>query len=160
MSQLFKSGSQRIGGSASASVLPMNIQDWFPLGWTDLISLLSKGLRAFSSTMISKAFKILQCSAFLMVQLSHLYMTTGKTTTLTRRTFVGKVMSLLFNTLSCHSFPFKEQASFTFMAAGPIPSDFGAQENKICHCFPLSPIYLLWSNGTRCHDLCFINVEL
>ena len=66
----------------------------------------------------------------------------------------------LFNTLSCHSFHFKEQASFTFMAAGPIRSDFGAQENKICHCFPLSPIYLLWSDGTRCHDLSFLNVEL
>ena len=93
LSQFFASGSQSTGVSASASVLPMNIQDWFPLGWTDLIPLLSKGLRFFSSTMISKVFKILQCSASLMVQLSRPYITTGKTTTLTIWTFVGKVMS-------------------------------------------------------------------
>ena len=68
-----------------------------------------------------------------MVQFSHLYMTTGKTIALTRWTFVGKVMSLLFNTLSCHSFSSKEQVSFDFMAAVIIRSDFGAQENKVCH---------------------------
>ena len=55
MSRLFASGGQSIGASASASVLPMNIQDWFPLGWTGLIALLSKGLsRLFSSTTIWK----------------------------------------------------------------------------------------------------------
>ena len=55
MSQFFSSGGQSIGASASASVLPMNIQDWFPLGWTGLISLLSKGLsRFFSSTTFRK----------------------------------------------------------------------------------------------------------
>ena len=55
VSQLFASGGQNIGASASASVLPMNIQDWFPLGWTDLISLLSKGLSGvFSSTTVQK----------------------------------------------------------------------------------------------------------
>ena len=74
-----------------------NIQDWFPLGLTGLISLLSKGLsRVFSNTTISKA-SILQHSDFFMVQLSHPYMTTGKTIATTRWTFVGKVMSLLFN---------------------------------------------------------------
>ena len=93
MSQLFTSGDQSIGVSASASVFPVNIQDWFPLGWTGWISLQSKGLsRVFSSSKAS----ILRCSAFFMVQLSHPYMTTGKTIALTRRTFVGKVMSLLF----------------------------------------------------------------
>ena len=76
-----------------------------------------------------------------MIQLSHLYMTTGKTITLTRQTFLGKVMSLLFNTLSrfCHSFSFKEQVSFNFMAIVIVCSDFEAQENKVCHyfhCFP------------------------
>ena len=75
----------------------MNIQDWFPLGLTDLISLLSKGLsRVFKSSEAS----ILQCSAFFMVQLSHPYLTAGKTIALTKWTFVGKVMSLLFNMLS------------------------------------------------------------
>ena len=98
-SWLFASGGQSTGASASASVLPMNIQDWFPLGWTGLISLQSKGLsRVFSNT-CSKA-SILWPSAFFMVQLSHPHMTTGKTIALTRQTFVGKVMSLLFNTLS------------------------------------------------------------
>ena len=98
MSQFFASGGQSIG--ASASVLPMNIQDWVPLGWTGLISLQSKGLsRVFSSTTDQK-HQILRHSAFFMVQLSHPYMTTGKTITLTIRTFVGKVMSLLFNMLS------------------------------------------------------------
>ena len=54
-SQFFASGGQSIGVSASASVLPMNIQDWFPLGWTGLISLLSKGLsRVFSNTTVQK----------------------------------------------------------------------------------------------------------
>ena len=71
MSQLFASGGQGIG--ASASVLPVNIQGWFPLGLTGLISLHSKGLsRVFSST------TVLQLSAFFIVQLSRPYMTTGK----------------------------------------------------------------------------------
>ena len=78
MSQLFVSGSQSTGVLATASVLPMNIQNWFPLGWTGWISLQSKGLsRVFSNTN-SKA-SIFQCSTFFMVQLSHPYMTIGKT---------------------------------------------------------------------------------
>ena len=89
---------QSIGVSASASVLPINIQDWFPLGWTGLISLQYKGLLSLLQDHSSKA-SVLQCSAFSVVQLSHPYMTTGKTIALTRQTFVGKVMSLLFNTL-------------------------------------------------------------
>ena len=59
----------------------------------------------------------------------------------------------------CHNFPYKEQASFNFMAAVTIHSDFGAQENKICPCFDFFPIYLPWSDGTRCHPLSFLNVE-
>ena len=100
MNQLFASGSQSIGVSASPSVLSMSIQDWFPLGWTGWISLLSKELsRVFSQQHSSKA-SILRHSAFFMVQLSHPYLTTGKTKALTTGTFVGKVMSLLFNMLS------------------------------------------------------------
>ena len=99
MSQFFTSGGQSIGVSASASVIQMNIQDWFPLGWASLISLQSKRLsRVFSNT--SSKASVLWLSAFFMVQLSHPYMTTGKTIALTRWTFVGKVMSLLFNMLS------------------------------------------------------------
>ena len=154
MSRLFASGGQSIGTSASASVLIMNIQDWFPLGFTGLISLLSKGLsRVFSNTTVQKH----QRSAFFMVQLSHLYMTTGKTVTLTRQIFVSKVMSLLFNMFSKFviSFSSKEQVSFNFMAAGAICSDFGAQESKVCHCFHCFPIYLLWSDGSDAMILVF-----
>jgi len=93
MSQFFASGGQSIGVSASASVLPMNIQDWFPLEWTGWISLESKGLKSLLQHHSSKA-SILRCSAFFIVQLSHPYMTTGKTIALTRWTFVGKIMSL------------------------------------------------------------------
>ena len=100
ISQFFASGGQSIGVSASASVLPMNIQDWFPLGWTGWISLQSKGLsRVFSNTTVQK-HQFFRHSAFFIVQLSHPYMTTGKTIALTRSTFVGKVMSLLLNMLS------------------------------------------------------------
>ena len=98
MSQFFASGGQSIGVSASTSVLPMNTQDWSPLGWTGWISLQSKGLSRVLQHHSSKA-SILQHSAFFIVQLSHPYMTTGKTVALTRWTFVGKVMSLLFNML-------------------------------------------------------------
>ena len=84
MSQFFESGGQNIGISVSASVLPMNIQDWFSLGWTGWISLQSKRLsRVFSNTHSSKA-SILRCSAFFIVQLSHPYMTARKTIALTR----------------------------------------------------------------------------
>ena len=99
MSQFFTSGGQSIGVSASASVLPMNIQDLFPLRWTGCISLKSKGLsRVFSNSKLQKLN--LQHSDFFIVRLSHSYMTTGKTTALTRQTFVVKAMSLLFNMLS------------------------------------------------------------
>ena len=84
--------------SASTSVLPVNTQDWSPLGWTGWISLQSKGLSSLPQHHSSKE-SILH-SAFIIVQLSHPYMTTGKTIALTRWTFVGKVMSLLFNMLS------------------------------------------------------------
>ena len=78
----------------------MNIQDLFPLGLTGLISLQSKEtLKSLLQHHSSKA-SILRCSAFFIVQLSHPYMTAGKTVALTRWTFVGKVMSLLCNMLS------------------------------------------------------------
>ena len=96
MSQFFPSGGQSIGVSASASVLPTTTQDWSSLGWNGWISLQSKGLKNLLQHHCSKA-SILQCSAFFIVQLSHPYMTTGKTIALTKWTFVGKVMSLLFN---------------------------------------------------------------
>ena len=94
MSQFFASGGQGIRVSASASVLPMNIQDWFL--WDELVGSACsprdlKSLLQYHSSKVS----ILQYSAFFRVQVSHPYMTTGKTIALTRRTFVGKVISLL-----------------------------------------------------------------
>ena len=87
VNQLFTLGGQNIRVSASASVLPVNIQDWFALWWTGWISLQSKGLsRVFSNTTVPK-------HQFFSTQLSHLYMTTGEMIALTRRTFVDKVMS-------------------------------------------------------------------
>ena len=160
MIKFFASGNQSTGVSTSASVLPMNIQDGFPLRCTGWISLQSEGLsRVFSNNTSSKA-SILQHSAFFIVPLSHPYMTTGKTTALNRWTFVGKVISLLFNMLfrlAIVCFP-RSQASFNFVAAATICSDFGAQENKVCHYFHCFPTYLPWSSGTRYHDLSFLNV--
>ena len=99
MRQFLASGGQSLGVSASASVLPMNIQDWFPLGWTVWISLQSKGtLESLLQHHSSKA-SILWHSSFFIVQFSQPYMTTGKTIALTRWTLVGKVMSLCFNML-------------------------------------------------------------
>ena len=96
MSQLFTSGDQSIGAS---SVLPMNIQGWFPLGLTGLISLQSKGFsRVLSSTTVWRC-QFFGAQPFFIVQLSHPYVT-RKTIDLTIQTFVGKAMSLLFNTLS------------------------------------------------------------
>ena len=99
-SWLFASGGHSIGASALAPVLPRNIQCCFPLGLTGLISLLSKARDSikFSPTHNSEA-SVFRRSALFMVQLSHLYMTTGKTVALTIWTFVGKVMPLLFNML-------------------------------------------------------------
>ena len=99
MSQVFTSGGQSIGVSASASVLPMNSQDWFPLGLPGWISLQSKGLsRVFFQHHSSNA-SILWHSAFFIVQVSHPNMTTRKTIALTMQTIIGKVTSLLFNML-------------------------------------------------------------
>ena len=92
-----------------------------------------------------------------MVKLSHPYMTTGKAIALTTWTFVGKVMFLLFNMLSRLVITFLPRSKhlFSFMAAVNICSDFGVQENKVCHCFHCFPIYLPWSDGAGCHDLSF-----
>ena len=91
MNQLFTLGGQSIGISASTSGLPMNTQDWSPLGWTGWISFQSKGLsRVFSNTTVQKA-SVQKPSAFFIAQLSHPYMTTGKTIALTRWTFVDSI---------------------------------------------------------------------
>ena len=98
VSWLFASGGQSTGASGSALVLPMNIQGWFPLELTCLISLQSKELSRIFYSPQSKA-SILWHSAFFMVQLSHLFMTTGKIIALTIQTFFSKMMSMFFNML-------------------------------------------------------------
>ena len=125
-----------------------------------MISLQSKGLSSLLQHHNLKA-SIIWRSAFFMIQLSHLYLTTGKTIASTIWTFVGKVVSLLFNMLSRFVTAFfpQKQASFNFMATVTICSDFGAQENKISHCFHFSPFYLSGSDGTGRHVLSFLNVD-
>ena len=110
----------------------------FRIDWLDLLAVQGT-LKTLFQHHSSKAL-ILQHLGFFMVQLSYPYMTPRKTIALTRWTFVGKVMSLCFLicSLGCYSFSSKEQASFHFMAAVIICSDFGAQENKLSM-FPLFP---------------------
>ena len=159
MSLFFVSDGQSIGVSASASVLPMNIQDWFPLGWTGWISLQSKALKSLLQHHSSKA-SILRCSAFFTVQLSHPYMTTGKTIALTRWTFVGKVISLLFNTLSRFVMAFLPRSKHLLISWLQSPSAVILEPQKVkSHSFHCFPIYLSWSDRTRSHDLPFLNVE-
>ena len=110
----------------------------FRMDWLDLLAVQGT-LKSLLQHHSSKA-SILRPSVFFMVQLSHSYMTTGKTIVWTKQPFVDKVTSLLFILLSrLISFSSKEQASFNFMAAVMIGSDFGAHE-KVCHCFHCFPI--------------------
>ena len=144
MSQLFASGGQSIGVSASASVLPMNTQDCVPLGLTGWISLQSKGLSKSLLQHHSSKASILQPSAFFIVHLSHPYLTTGKTKALTRQTFVGKVMSLLFNMLSRLVITFLPRSKCLLISWLQSPSAviLSPPQNKVCHCFHCFPIYL------------------
>ena len=129
------------------------------MDWLDLLAVQGT-LKSLLWHHSSKA-SILWCSAFFMVQLLHPYMTTGKTIALTIWTFVGKVTSLLFNTQFRFVIAFLPRSNrLNFMAAVTICSDFGAQKNKVWHCFHFFPIYLPWRDGTGCHDLSFLNVEL
>ena len=157
MSLFFTSGGQSIGVSASTSVLPMIIQGWFPLGLTGLISWQSKGLsKVFSNTTVQKHQG---AQLFFIVQLSHPYMTTGKTIALTRWTFVSKIMSLLFNMLFRLVITFLPRSKCLLISwlQSPSATIFGAPKNGLCfHCFP---IYLPWSDGIRFHDLSFLIVE-
>ena len=141
MSQLSASGGQSFEVSASASVLPMNTQDYSPSEWTGWISLQSKGLsRVFSSATVQK-------HQFFSAQLSsqsksyHPYMTTGKTIALTRWTFVGKVMSLLLSMLS--------RLAITFLQSCPTLQLHGLQPASLL-CPWASPGK---NTGVGCHAL-------
>ena len=144
-----------------ASVLPMNIQGWFPLGLTGLILLLSEGLsRIFSSTTVWKnPFFGAQTSLW-----SNSHIRTWllkKIVTLSIWAFVSKVIFLLFNTLSRFVIAFLPRSkhllilwlqSLSLLILEP-------EQIKICHCFHFFPIYLPWSDGTKCHDLSILNTD-
>ena len=104
---------------------------------------------------------ILWLSAFFTVQLSHPYMTTRKTVALTRWTLVDIVMSLLLNMLSRLVITFLPRSRCLLISWLQSPSAVILEpKNKVWHCFHCFPIYLPWSDGTGCHDLRFLNVEL
>ena len=132
----------------------------FRLDWLDLLAVqgtLKSLLQHHSSN-----GSILQCSAFFTVQLSHPYMTTGKTIALSRWTLVSKVMSLLLNILSRLVITFLPRSKRLLISWLQSPSAVILEppKNKVWHCFHCFPIYFPWSDGTRCHDLRFLNVEL
>ena len=142
MSQFFASGSQSIGISASTSVLPTNIQDSFiSFGAHQLDLLAVQGtLRSLLQHHSSKA-SVLQCSAFFIVPLTHPYMPTGKTIALTRWTFVGRAMSLLFNMLSNLVIAFLPRSKPLLISWLQSLSAVILEPKKIvchcCHCFPV-----------------------
>ena len=129
----------------------------FKIDWFDLLAVQGT-LKSLLQHHDSKA-SILQCSIFLMVLLSHLYMTTGKTIALTWWTFVGKGMSLLFNMLSRLVITFLPRSKCLLISWLQSPSAVIFEPPKI-KCFYCFPIYLPWNDGTGCHDFRFLNVEL
>ena len=148
--------------SFSFSISPSNEYSglfFFRMDWLELLAV-QWTLESLLQHYNSKA-SILGHSAFLIVQLSHPYMITGKTMALTRQTFVGKVMSLLFNMLSRLVITFLPRSKRLLISCLQSPPAVIFQPPKIvCHCFHCFPIYLSWSDGTECHDLSFLNVEL
>ena len=132
----------------------------FGMDWLDLLAV-QETLKSLLQHHSSKA-SILWCSAFFTVQLSHPYMTTGKTIALTRWTFVGKIMALLFNMLSRLVITFLPRSKRLLISWLQSPSAviLKPPKNKVWHCFYCLPIYLPWSDGTRCYDLSFLNVEI
>ena len=151
VSQLFAPGGQSIGASALASVLPENIQGWFPLRLTDLISLQSKELlKVFCTTFQKHRFFDARPSLW---SNSHIH-------TRLLWTFVSKVMSLFFNTLSRFVIAFLPRSKRLLISWLQSPSTMILEPKKIkfvtVSTFP--PIYLPWSDGTRCHDLSFLDV--
>ena len=130
------------------------------MDWLDLLAVQGT-LKSLLQHHSSKA-SIFQHSAFFKVQLSHPHVTTGKTIALTRWTFVGKVMSLLFNMLSRLVIAFLPRSKHLLISWLQSPSAVILEppKNKVWHCFQCLPIYFPWGDGTRCHDISFLNVEL
>ena len=133
----------------------------FRMDWLDLLAILGT-LKSLLQHHSSKA-SVLQGSAFFTVQLSHPYMTTGKTIALTRRTFVGKVMSLFLNMLPRLVITFLPRSKHLLISWLQSPSAVILEPpppKKVWHCFHCFPIYFPQSDGTRCHDFSFLNAEL
>ena len=128
------------------------------IDWFDLLAVQGT-LKSLLQHHTSKA-SILRRSAFIMVQLSHPYMTTRKNIALTIQTFVSKVMSLSFNTLSRLVIAFLSRSKRLLISWLQSPSAVTLESKKIkslsFHCFP---VYLPWRDGTKCHNLLFVNVE-
>ena len=167
----------RIRVFSNESTLPMR----WPKYWSFIFSIISSkeisGLISFRMDLLdllavqgtlksllqrySSKASILRHSVFFTVQLSHPYMTTGKTIALTRRNLVGKVMSLLLNILSRLVITFLPRSKCLLISWLQSPSAMILEppKNKVSHCFHCFSIYLPWSDETRCHDLSFLNVE-
>ena len=128
----------------------------FRMDWLNLLAVQGT-LKSLLQHHSSKA-SILWRSAFFTVKLSHPYMTTGKTIALTRQTFVGKVMSLIFNKLSRLVIAFLPRSKRLLISWLQSPSAVILEPRKIKS--DSFPIYFPWSDGIRCHDLTFLNVEL
>ena len=149
--------------SFSFNISPSNKHPWlisFRMDWLDLLAVQGT-LKSLLQYHNSKA-SILQRSAFFTVQLSHPYMTTGKTIALTRWTFVDKVMSLLFKMLSRVLITFLPRSKRLLISWLQSPSAVILEplKRKSDTVSTVSPIYLPWSDGTRHHDLRLLNVEL
>ena len=132
----------------------------FRMDWLDLLAVQGtlKSLLQHHSSKVS----ILRCSAFFTVQLSHPYMTRGKTIALTRWTLVSKVMSLFLNMLPRLVITFLPRSKHLLISWLQSPSAVILEppKNKVWHCFHCFSIYFPWSDGTGCLDLRFLNVEL
>ena len=146
-SQFFTSGGQSTRISASA-ISPSSEYSGLISFRMDKFNLLA--VQGTLKSILQYQFKSINSFvlSFFIVQLSHPYMTTGETIVLIKWTFVGKLMSLLF---------FQGARVFSFHGCSHLCSDFGAP--KICHCFHCFPVYVPRSNGPRCLDLSFLNVE-
>ena len=130
----------------------------FSTDWFDLLAVQGT-LKSLLQHHSSKA-SIFQHSAFFIVRLSHPYMTTRKTIALTKWNFAGKVMFLLFNMPSRFVKAFLPRSKCLLISWLKSPFTVILEPPKIvCHCFHCFPIYLPQSDGTRCHDLSFLNVE-
>ena len=148
--------------SFSFSISPSNEYSGlisFRMDWLDLFAVQGT-LKSLLQHHSSKAL-IIRCSALFIVQLSHPYMTTGKTIALNRWTFLGKVMSLLFNMLFRLGKSYPPRSKHLLILWLQSPSAVILEPRKIVsHCFHCFSIYLPWSDGTRCHDVSFLNVAL